>query len=103
MLEMSVNTFFTAFSFNIHINFSLTQSACTFFYLEIVLGFQTTILPSNLSKALAKRTRKSMQVNASQCKFAKPELAYRLAKGGQTVRNLARKLQKAINFMHILG
>ena len=43
----------------------------------------STIYPSRgqkESKALAKQTHKS---NTSQCKFTKPERAYRLAMGGQ--------------------
>ena len=39
-------------------------------------------MPWCMYKALAKRTRKSTQVNASL--QIKPELAYGLAKGGQT-------------------
>ena len=40
---------------------------------------------------------------ASQRKFAKPELAYGLAKGGQMTRKSACKSQKNINFMHFIG
>ena len=38
------------------------------------------------------------QVDASQHKFAKPELAYGIAKGAQTVLKSARKSQKAVDF-----
>ena len=43
------------------------------------------------------------QVDASRPKFAKPELAYGLAKGGQTTRKSACKSQKTVNFTHIIG
>ena len=38
-------------------------------------------------------------VDASQRKFAKPELAHGLAKGGQTDSQVA----KAVHFTHIIG
>ena len=50
------------------------------------------------SKALAKRTRKSTQVDASQWKFAKPELAYGLAKGGQTDSQVGSQVAKSRTF-----
>ena len=40
---------------------------------------------------------------ASRPKFAKPELAYGLAKGGQTTRKSACKSQKNVHFTHIIG
>ena len=45
------------------------------------------------------------QVNASQCKFAKPELAYvqYLWWVAKRIHKLARKSQKVVNFTHIIG
>ena len=49
-------------------------------------------------EALAKRPRKSTQVNASQHKFVKPELAYGLAKGGQTDSQVGSLVAKSRKF-----
>ena len=43
------------------------------------------------------------QVDASQRKFAKTELAYGLARGGQTDSQVNSQSQKAVDFMHIIG
>ena len=38
------------------------------------------------------------QIDASQRKFAKPELTYRLAKGGQTDSQVGSQVPKTVNF-----
>ena len=43
------------------------------------------------------------QVDASQRKFEKPELAYGLAKGGQTDSQVGSQVAKAVNFTHIIS
>ena len=77
-------------------------------------------------RSLSPAGQTNSQVDASQRKFAKPELAYGLAKGGQTdsqvnaslqnqnlrtdlrraakrIRKSARKSQKSVYFTHIIG
>ena len=49
-------------------------------------------------KSVLRPDQMDSQVDASQCKFAKPELAYGLAKGGQTDLQVGSQVAKSHKF-----
>ena len=61
---------------------------------------KTVSIPQKDCKALAKRTRKSTQVNAS---LQNQNLRTDLRRVAKRIRKSARKSQKAVNFTHIIG
>ena len=62
--------------------------------------FHHSVYVRKVSKALAKRSLKLTQVNAS---LQNENLRMDLRRVAKRIRKLARKSQKAVNFTHIIG